>query len=226
MRSGDLRASLLLALYDSDVLAIAAIFHHAMEGQTAQLFEIMYSGLISMIRNPSGVGANPNFDPLRILDAQSAVVCLDGDDVTDRGVLYWNDYLQRQLATSKIAGAFTTSMRLPCAGWPARPNWTFKGPFRTPKPSKSVQSPEAGRPAAPLLFMSNRLDPITPVRNARAMAKGHPGAGVVIHESAGHCVIRGPMGSCIRNAVADYFDMGAVPPAELVCEEPMQSGTD
>ncbi|KAH8894504.1 peptidase S33, tripeptidyl-peptidase [Thozetella sp. PMI_491] len=218
MRAGEIRAVFYMALYDATYQskALAVIFSNAMQGQTASLSQIYAS--LSGIKPPLDICSNSSTDPLVLLDSESAVTCLDGDDVTDRDESYWCDYLERQLSTSSLAGGFITTVRLPCSGWRWRPNWEFKGPFKTPDPSKSSQFPKSSRPAAPLLFMSNRYDPITPLRNARTMARSHPGAGVLVQESTGHCVIRGPMGPCVKKVVSEYFDTGTVPSEEVACE--------
>jgi pimeloyl-ACP methyl ester carboxylesterase len=218
IRSGDIRTIFYTALYDAayESRPLAAFFDEAMQGHTSSLFQ-RYTSL-SGLKPHSEVCSNYSSDPLVVVDTQTAVVCADGDDATAQDESYWSEYLRRQLSVSSLAGAFLTTVRLPCSRWRPRPNWVFKGPFGTPEPSKPSQSPEPDRPAAPLLFMSNRYDPITPVRHARAMAESHPGAGVIVQESTGHCVIRGPMGPCVKKAVSRYFDTGAVPSDEVSCE--------
>lgn len=166
-----------------------------MKGDTELLFEELYD-FFKIDPNGSAC-AKSNPKPLVALmaeDQQSAIICVDGEGATHLELLDWRSYLQDQLTVSSIAGAFWATLRIPCAGWKARPNWLFKGPYTTPKPSKVASNPEHGLPAAPLFFISTSHDPATPPANARAMAKGHPGVGVMIQKSTKHCIVLGPMG--------------------------------
>lgn len=146
--------------------------------------------------------------PSIVIEAQNAVVCGDGDDISHKDLSWWRRYVDRQLDTSSIFGATWSTIRLPCSGWRIRANWQFKGPFTTPDPDPSLQP---GRPAAPILFLSNRLDPVTPLRAAQAMAAKHPGARVLIQEAMGHCAVASALSQCTKNVVADYFESGTIP---------------
>ncbi|KAL7793142.1 TAP-like domain-containing protein [Trichoderma ceciliae] len=152
--------------------------------------------------------------PYRIVEAQNAVVCSDGDDISHKDVSWWRKYVRRQLDTSDILGATWSTIRLPCSSWRFRASWQFKGPFTTPEPDLSLKS---GRPAAPILFLSNRLDPVTPLRAAQAMAAKHPGARVIIQEALGHCAVASAPSKCTKNAVADYFESGIIPSDLSTC---------
>lgn len=146
----------------------------------------------------------------RTRDASLGVLCSDGDSVRHRDAA--------QLRASSVTGAFWASIRMPCSAWPFRPAWNFKGPFTTPEPGRCpARDPEAGRPAAPPLFLSNRLDPVTPLRAARAMAVNHPGARLVIQEGLGHCVLFSANSSCVARIVAEYFDSVELPSSDTTC---------
>ncbi|KAK1254501.1 hypothetical protein MKX08_008496 [Trichoderma sp. CBMAI-0020] len=142
------------------------------------------------------------------IESQNAVVCIDGDDITDKDLSWWRKYVNRQVSTSSIFGAEWATIRLPCSSWRFRPKWQFKGPFTTPEPDPSIKP---GHPAAPILFLSNRLDPVTPLRAAQAMAAQHPGARVIIQEAMGHCAVASAPSSCTKRVVADYFESGVIP---------------
>ncbi|PKK50094.1 hypothetical protein CI102_6654 [Trichoderma harzianum] len=141
-------------------------------------------------------------------EAQDAVVCNDGEDISHRGFAFWHKYVQSQMDTSSILGAKWSTIRIPCSSWRIRPNWRFNGPFTTPDPDPSLRP---GRPAAPILFLSNRLDPATPLRAAQAMADQHPGARVLIQEAMGHSAVVSTPSQCTRKVVADYFESGIIP---------------
>ena len=220
VRYSDIRRIFLVAQYSAatEFQPLAAIFNDAMQGETTSL-RLRILMLYNIEPLDKVCSDKPSVEDVPLaFDAQSAVVCLDGDDVTDKSNTFWWIFLQKHISVSRLAGSFWTNMRLGCAGWRYRPNWPFRGPFKTPHPSKSVRAPEHGRPSAPLLFMSNRLDPVTPLRSARNMAKSHPSSGVLVQESVGHCVILGAMGPCVKKALAEYFDKGVVASEEVSCE--------
>ncbi len=167
---------------------------------------------------PAGACSNSTATPLVTLDTQSAIACSDGDDLTGRSYGYWREYVSRLTSVSPVGAGVSVTMRIPCSGWPSRSKWSFKGPFRTPR-AHGVASPSVSdAPAAPLLFMSTRKDPVTPLKNARKMAGRHPEAGLVVQESTGHCVTLGPFGPCVKSIVSHYFDTGEVPSGEVSCE--------
>lgn len=222
LRSATVRGYIGAALYGADMMfpKLAGLLQGAMDGDTEpfakELLNASQLGPLSEScpvdgSSPSGAGS--------IAEALSAVACGDGDDVTDKDMTYWKDYLQAQVSSSKILGGAWAEIRFGCIGWRTRPNWSFKGPFTTPEASGDPSAPEAGKPAAPLLFVSNRWDPVTPLRAAQAMAANHPGAGVLVQEAMGHSALGHSTASdCTKKIVADYFDMGVVPEEEAVCD--------
>lgn len=172
------------------------------------------SGLMPVMKDACPIANFTNPQLVWKIESQSAVVCVDGDDITDKDVSWWRKYVNRQMSTSSLFGATWATIRLPCSSWRFRPKWQFKGPFTTPKPDPSLKS---GHPAAPILFLSNRLDPVTPLRAAQAMAAKHPGARVIIQEAMGHCAVASAPSSCTKNVVADYFESGIIPADVSTC---------
>lgn len=157
-------------------------------------------------------------------DAQQAILCGDAD-VADpdgphragkrKGLTYWQNYISSLKSQSSIFGFWWSEIASQCSGWRIRPKWRFAGPFTTPPADPSLKD---GVPAAPVLFTSSRLDPVTPLRNAYAMSDGHPGSAVLIHETVGHCAAFTGWSECFRDAVRAYFDDGIVPENGTACE--------
>lgn len=216
IRSGDIRANLFNTVYDAVALSkpMADVFNDLIEGRTEP-----YMPLLGISPTP-GTCSNVSNAQWASVERRNSVICLDGDDASSYGRDYWKKHLKNHLNASAVGGAVLATPKITCAGWRARPNWVYKGPFGTPKPSKDGHIARLGKgsPTAPLLFMSNRWDPITPLGSARKMAKAHPGAGLLIQESIGHGAIRGPFGPCVKKALAEYFDSGVVPAEELSCK--------
>lgn len=146
--------------------------------------------------------------------------CSDGEDVSDKDVAWWRNYAAGEMQTSKTFGSFWSKIRLPCSGFRFPRNWPFNGPFTTPHFVQTKNGgPVKGKPAAPLLFLSARLDPVTPLASARKMAKNHPGAAVVVQESMGHCALGSAKSDCTEGIAREYMDTGKVPKDfETVCE--------
>lgn len=195
---------------------IAAFLHDAMTLRPAMLAD-KYAATLRLggDAGPANACCNSTTSspPLVTLDTQTAIACSDGDNLTGRDYGFWRAYADSLNAASPVGGGVTAGMRIPCSGWLAKSKWQFKGPFKTPPPSLSKDAP-----AAPLLFMSTRKDPVTPLKHARKMAKRHPDAGIVVQESTGHCVSLGPFGPCVKGIVSRYFDTGEVPSGEVSCE--------
>ncbi|OAA70321.1 Peptidase S33 tripeptidyl aminopeptidase-lik [Cordyceps fumosorosea ARSEF 2679] len=217
IRSKDIRTLLLflLRVAHSSFPVAARLLDTAMQGNPRPLVDALVTAYdLSDLRKECSIANGTTVTPS--LDAYHAVMCADGDDVTLKDSTFWKDYMKLQMSISPLFGEFWAEARLGCAGWAARPKWSYKGPFRTPTASKDPSAPEPDRPAAPLLFLSNEWDPVTPLRNARSMASQHPGAGVVVARSMGHTAF--DVGNqCLKNAISVYFKKGVVPKEEVYC---------
>ncbi|KAK9776524.1 putative TAP-like protein-domain-containing protein [Seiridium cardinale] len=147
-------------------------------------------------------------------DATRAIKCGDGEDETHHDLSYFKSYLEELKSQSPTLGADFATTRFACSGWTIRPKWRFTGPFTTPKHDSTLVE---GKPAAPLLILSSRLDPVTPLHNAVNMAAKHPGAAYVVQESTGHCATSVPS-KCTKKIVQDYLEHGTVPKSGTVCQ--------
>lgn len=155
-------------------------------------------------------------------DAAIAITCGDGREATEITVPSFERYIEELKAQSPTLAPYWASIRFSCSGWKVHPTWRYKGPFTTPKPDNRSLP---GTPAAAALFLSSRLDPVTPLRNAYAMSADHPGSAVVVQNSTGHCTISAPS-RCKDKIVRDYLEHGQVPNSGTVCEadcEPWQA---
>ncbi|KAL7918726.1 TAP-like domain-containing protein [Trichoderma austrokoningii] len=222
--SQDIREMLAQALYTprDSFRGYAKAVDDAMRGNLSAIVERLFNRHIPRLKDAcdvDGGGAEGFFQ-----EAGAGVLCADGDDVSGHDAAWWKRYIRRQTGVSSVYGAYWANIRIACNAWNFnfRPNWVFKGPFTTPPAAAAAAaaaaSPLPGHPAAPILFVSNRLDPVTPLAAARAMAAQHPGAGLVIAEALGHCAMGNGDSACLYRHIADYFDTGVVPDGEAVCE--------
>jgi TAP-like protein len=68
-----------------------------------------------------------------------------------------------------------------------------------------------------MLFVSQTLDPVTPLRNAKVAAAKFDGAGLIECAGVGHCSIASPS-MCTAKVIGDYFQNGRLPVPGTVCE--------
>lgn len=215
----DVAGMIFSAMYHplTDFRPLAELFNASISGDHAPLSEAIlaaYQPIPDAIRsNFSGSG---EVMPGIGFDGHQAIACADQVDITDRTRFDWRASLDDYARTSMMIGGPAFMSQTMCAGWKMRPSWVFRGPFTTPEPIDGLL--EEGRPAAPLLFLSNRVDPVTPLAHARIMRESFPRAGLVVQESMGHCATLGALGPCVKDIVAEYFATGKVPQEEVSCE--------
>ena len=178
------------------------------------------------------------------LDAAHAIKCADGDAANARmSAADLAEYVRELTRQSPTLGPYWALLRFECSGWAVRPVWRFTGPFSTPVPAnlslphrfppaagrmpvplplpqdqdeKNKKQDNRHRPQAPLLFVTSRLDPVTPLRNAYAMSAAHPGSAVLEVDAVGHCGSTVPS-NCVRLLLRDYLATGRVPPTGTRC---------
>ena len=184
-----------------------------------------------------------------VFERAMTYMCNDSPDLSHVS----NSKLQRYIAQlrdlSPTIGTYWAQFSLTCSGWNVRPEWQFTGPYgRNVSQDTSQASSMAGnryaKPRArqetqnplkhgsndgnnPILFLSSKTDPVTPVRNAFAMSALHPGSSVVVQDSVGHCALYSAPSECTKKIVAAYFAYGTMPKDGLICEpdcRPWQSG--
>lgn len=136
-------------------------------------------------------------------DATKAILCTDaegiGDITQDSFVEYWMG-LRNQ---SEVLGDWWAHTRLDCVGWKAKAAWRFAGPFQ-------------GNTSYPMLWLSNTLDPVTPIRNAKRMMQNFPGSVLLEQDAEGHCTTSAKS-LCTAKHVRAYFQTGEMPEPGTVC---------
>ncbi|WQF84476.1 Putative peptidase S33 tripeptidyl aminopeptidase-like, alpha/Beta hydrolase [Colletotrichum destructivum] len=191
---------------------LAEKLNSAIEGNYTALLEAAKAGIPRLDQacsHPNASESSATFG-----DGGQAVLCSDGEDSTNFTIADYQAYVSELESQSPTFAGYWSQIRLACTGWRARPKWRFAGPFTTPEHDPAGVE---GKPAAPLLFMSSRLDPVTPLRNALKASAQHPGSAVVIQESVGHCAIA--TGSrCSTEIIQKYFEHGTVPTSGTVCQ--------
>ncbi|KAI3398343.1 hypothetical protein diail_9435 [Diaporthe ilicicola] len=157
-------------------------------------------------------------------DAQTSILCGDADFADPdgpyqsgekQGFHFWKSYVEEVKNQSSTFGPYWSGIASACSGWRVRPKWRFAGPWGTPPADPSLKE---GLPAAPILFTSSRLDPVTPLYDAYLISKDHPGSAVLIHETVGHCAMTTGWSECFNEHIRAYLDEGVVPENGTVCD--------
>lgn len=187
----------------------------------AEALEGSFAGLVPYLGLPAlenaCVAGGANDEPLTP-DAQTAILCSDGGDATALPVSHWADNVRFLKSQSETLGAFWAQLTFACAGWTSKARWRFTGSYKSPPANASGYNSQGDAvPEAPMLLLSARYDPVTPLRNAWFVSQGHPGSAVVVQESVGHCAV-GAWSECTNEIVREYLDTGKVPKNGTVCE--------
>lgn len=155
-------------------------------------------------------------------DAAAAILCGDARhynaeaQFSGTNLSFWEDYIDFVKGQSSTLGPYWAQVPSICAGWRAVPKWGFKGPWTTPLADPSLKE---DAPAAPILFTSSRLDPVTPLENAHRMSSYHPGSTVLVQDSVGHCAAGSGWSECFNEAIRAYLDNGTLPEKGKICAD-------
>lgn len=148
-------------------------------------------------------------------EATAAILCGDTDPMTSFTKPQFSSYIADLKSQSAMFGSLWAEVKLTCTHWPAslRPSESnrFCGPFK----SSAADYDSRG---APVLFIGNTLDNVTPLRNAYKMSEGHEGSMVLTQDSVGHCSVFSSPSECTRKVIRRYFDTGELPERGTICK--------
>ncbi|KAF2757953.1 alpha/beta-hydrolase [Pseudovirgaria hyperparasitica] len=208
LTSDDMRDQMLLALYGPNVTSegLAQTLSDTIEGNYTTLATAVLISDDELLASPY----------LWSRDVRTAVGFADAVPEAGNKTLEQRQadvqFLTEQAPT--LAGTLWPDITIAMSGRTVRPRYSFTGPYTVP-----VADPHnASTPAAPLLFLSARLDPVTPLRNAQAMAERFPGSSVMIQESAGHSALFSSDSECTNAVLREFFGTGKVPEMNFSCE--------
>ncbi|KAK1595612.1 TAP-like protein-domain-containing protein [Colletotrichum navitas] len=210
----DVTVSFVRPLYKpyQDFKKLAEKINSAIEGNYTALIETATADVPKLDDTCSH--PNSSAPPSAVGDGTQAILCSDGEDSTNLTIADYRAYITKLESQSPTFAGYWSEIRFSCMGWHVRPKWRFAGPFATPEPDPAVVE---GRPTAPLLFLTSRLDPVTPLRNALKESGRHPGSAVVIQESVGHCSTT-TSSRCTTRIIREYLEHGIVPKSGTVCQ--------
>ncbi len=114
-----------------------------------------------------------------------------------------------------------TDLMLQCNGWDV---YAQNHPATSPKPWPQPDGAEQIETSFPILFLSNTLDPVTPLSAAVEMALKFKHAGLLEQKAEGHCTVSASS-RCTARVVRDYLLDGKVPPPPKVDGKKYLQGT-
>ncbi|KAJ5912957.1 Peptidase S33 tripeptidyl aminopeptidase-like C-terminal [Penicillium tannophilum] len=139
------------------------------------------------------------------LYAMSAILCTDADFLVDKTLESFAQMWMDLKADSQTLGDYWAQMLLSCAGWKTKAKYKFTGPW------------DGIVTSHPMLFVSNTLDPVTPLYNAQHMSDKFPGSALLQQESEGHTTLAAPS-MCIAKLIRTYFQTGDLPDVGTLCQ--------
>ncbi|GJE96012.1 alpha/beta hydrolase [Phanerochaete sordida] len=106
--------------------------------------------------------------------------------------------------TSPFAAAWWAPLFGTCATFSLKAKDRFNGSFETST-------------SEPILFISNTLDPVTPIDSGRNMSAGFKGSVLLQQNSTGHTSLSG-FSTCTALAIRAYFQHGTLPKKGTICQ--------
>lgn len=140
-------------------------------------------------------------------EAQAAIMCSDkryglNDTVPELERIY------EQMANTSIFADVWLTIMLECQAWSVK---AIDPPRRWDDHPGHIHKDKPINTSFPLLFISNRYDPVTPLSSGLKMARKFVGAGLVEQLSEGHCSLAATS-VCTIKTLRAYFGQGKVPP--------------
>ncbi|KAI1469765.1 TAP-like protein-domain-containing protein [Daldinia caldariorum] len=197
--AGDIKQQIFAALYYPIVIfpSIAILLKALVDNR-----------LESMIPSPSPTPFCQNLTlPQWPDDAQKVIACSDKRYKLKEDA----DALQRRFEKMASYSSFAdvwmgVDLNLGCSGWEIE---SKDPPMRWD--DHPIHKPEAIETSFPVLFLSNHLDPVTPLHYALKMTRKFSGASLVEQKAEGHCTIS-CVSPCIVGHIRAYLNDGIVPP--------------
>ncbi|KAI1435990.1 Alpha/Beta hydrolase protein [Xylaria sp. CBS 124048] len=140
-------------------------------------------------------------------DAIEAIACSDKRYRIDENATALQSRFEKAASYSWFADVwFGAGPNLGCNGWPIKSKDT---PMQWDE--HPVHEPELIETNFPILFLSNSLDPVTPLADALYMTRRFANASIVEQKALGHCSIS-CVSSCTIRHLRAYLNDGVVPP--------------
>lgn len=175
---------------------------HAIESGNASALTALAPLVVRPVECKCNEDPNPAFNADN--EATFAIACGDGDE--HRWDLEeYKGYFKGLEAQSPLMAPMWGIYWMQCAEWPVRPKWRWTRPLA------------AANTSHPILVVSAKYDPCTPLPDARVVQTRYGGAGLLVQDSYGHCSLSSPS-LCTAKHVRRYFEDGVLPEEGTVCD--------
>ncbi|KAI1326815.1 alpha/beta-hydrolase [Xylariaceae sp. FL0255] len=140
-------------------------------------------------------------------DAQRVIACTDRSDLFKGNIADLKNHFNRLASTSWFGDVwFGIAPNLGCSSWEIE---SKKPPLRWG--NQSAHDLEPIKTNYPILFLSQSLDPVTPLSYALNMTKTFANASIIETDGAGHCSFA-CVSTCTLKHMRAYINDGVVPP--------------
>ncbi|KAI0380729.1 TAP-like protein-domain-containing protein [Hypomontagnella monticulosa] len=141
-------------------------------------------------------------------DAQKVIGCSDKRYRLNEDVTTLQEIFEDIASYSSFADVWMgVSFNLGCNGWEIEAK---DPPMRWD--DHPIHKPEPIDTSFPVLFLSNHLDPVTPLHSALKMTRKFADASIIEQKAEGHCTLS-CISQCMISHLRAYLDKGIVPPS-------------
>ena len=198
----------------SDVMGVLMldIYQPKVWGNLATFLTSFEDVLSSPLGNSSAATYYPVcgnvLEPRQSYDAESGTMCgdafpYDGTYSLQDAQAHWN----RLHDLSPHLAATFAPLNITCGVWPSRALYSYRRPFGSSSNSS----------VPPILFVANRIDPVTPIYGARKMVQRFSGARLLELDMPGHSSMAWPS-TCMMQHARAYMQNGTLPEEGYVCQ--------
>ncbi|KAF2678763.1 hypothetical protein K458DRAFT_134759 [Lentithecium fluviatile CBS 122367] len=142
-------------------------------------------------------------------EARTLISCLDANGRFNLSTIeQYTDFVASMKKESQYGGLAVAGLVGPiCRNLDVSP----------PESQLFTGTPSANRTSAPILFIGNTADPVTPLASAQKMARLFPGSTVLTVNISGHTQY-GVASTCVNTFTQHYFLDARLPSPDTVCE--------
>lgn len=142
-------------------------------------------------------------------DAERIIACSDAASINDWGLSDIKHYISSLLSIFPLAADAWSATTLSCTKWPSSNRGLeyvrYTGPFNS-----SLAQYDLDRGARSILWIGNKADPATPLKQARAMAARHEKSRVLETGIYGHATAPFDSNQCVYEYIKNYFTHGTL----------------
>ena len=143
---------------------------------------------------------NPSIFNMTYQDLKPSINTLEGESFV--GGELWAGFLVSFILCLVLLHA--NSAEAYCTGWSIQAQWRYSGPFGATTKN-------------PILYISNTIDPVTPIDNSLKWSPLYIGSQVLTIEAVGH-TSRAANNTCANSKIGRFFQTGELPGAGTICK--------